>query len=53
MTLTRDTIQFLIDQVDRFYLTNRSVDDLLNTIDLPPAVAAIRNYSLTTTAGSG
>ena len=39
MTLTRDTIQFLIDQVDRFYLTNRSVDDLLNTIDLPPAVA--------------
>ena len=40
MTLTRDTIQFLIDQVDRFYLTNRSVDDLLNTIDLPPAVAA-------------
>ena len=40
MTLTRDAIQFLIDQVDRFYLTNRSVDDLLNTIDLPPAVAA-------------
>ena len=40
MTLTRDTIQFLIDQVDRFYLTNRSADDLLNTIDLPPAVAA-------------
>ena len=40
MTLTRDTIQFLIDQVDRFYLTNRSVDDLLNTIELPPAVAA-------------
>lgn len=39
MTLTRDTIQFLIDQVDRFYLTNRSVDDLLNTINLPPAVA--------------
>lgn len=39
MTLTRDTIQFLIDQVDRFYLTNRSVDDLLNTIELPPAVA--------------
>lgn len=39
MMLTRDTIQFLIDQVDRFYLTNRSVDDLLNTIDLPPAVA--------------
>lgn len=39
MTLTRDAIQFLIDQVDRFYLTNRSVDDLLNTIDLPPAVA--------------
>ena len=40
MTLTRDAIQFLIDQVDRFYLTNRSVDDLLNTIDLPPAIAA-------------
>lgn len=40
MTLTRDTIQFLIDQVDRFYLSNRSVDDLLNTIDLPPAIAA-------------
>jgi len=40
MTLTRDTIQFLIDQVDRFYLTHRSVDDLLNTIELPPAVAA-------------
>lgn len=40
MTLTRDTIQFLIDQVDRFYLTNRSIDDLLNTIELPPAVAA-------------
>jgi alkyl sulfatase BDS1-like metallo-beta-lactamase superfamily hydrolase len=40
MTLTRDTIQFLIDQVDRFYLTNRSVDDLLNTIELPPTVAA-------------
>jgi alkyl sulfatase BDS1-like metallo-beta-lactamase superfamily hydrolase len=39
MTLTRDTIQFLIDQVDRFYLSNRSVDDLLNTIDLPPAIA--------------
>jgi alkyl sulfatase BDS1-like metallo-beta-lactamase superfamily hydrolase len=38
MTLTRDTIQFLIDQVDRFYLTNRSVDDLLNTIALPPAI---------------
>ena len=40
MTLTRDTIQFLIDQVDRFYLSNRSVDDLLKTIHLPPAVAA-------------
>jgi len=39
MTLTRDAIQFLIDQVDRFYLTNRSVDDLLNTIDLPPSIA--------------
>lgn len=39
MTLTRDAIQFLIDQVDRFYLSNRSVDDLLNTIDLPPAIA--------------
>jgi len=39
MTLTRDAIQFLIDQVDRFYLTNRSVDDLLNTVDLPPSVA--------------
>ena len=39
MVLTRDTIQFLIDQVDRFYLSNRSVDDLLNTIELPPAVA--------------
>ena len=39
MTLTRDTIQFLIDQVDRFYLSNRSVDDLLNTLDLPPAIA--------------
>ena len=39
MSLTRDTIQFLIDQVDRFYLSNRSVDDLLNTIELPPAVA--------------
>jgi alkyl sulfatase BDS1-like metallo-beta-lactamase superfamily hydrolase len=38
MTLTRDTIQFLVDQVDRFYLTNRSVDDLLNTIALPPAI---------------
>lgn len=40
MTLTRDAIQFLIDQVDRFYLSNRSVDDLLNTIDLPPAIAS-------------
>ena len=40
MTLTRDSIQFLIDQVDRFYLTNRSVDDLLNTIALPPAIEA-------------
>ena len=39
MTLTRDTIQFLIDQVDRFYLSNRSVDDLLNTLNLPPAIA--------------
>ena len=39
MSLTRDTIQFLIDQVDRFYLSNRSVDYLLNTIELPPAVA--------------
>ncbi|MCH1459159.1 MAG: MBL fold metallo-hydrolase [Luminiphilus sp.] len=39
MTLTRDTIQFLIDQVDRFYLSNRSVDDLLNTLHLPPAIA--------------
>ena len=39
MTLTRDTIQFLIDQVDRFYLSNRSVDDLVNTLNLPPAIA--------------
>ena len=39
MGLTRDAIQFLIDQVDRFYLSDRSIDDLLETIRLPPAVA--------------
>ena len=40
MTLTRDTIQFIVDQVDRFYLSNRSIDDLLTTISLPPAIKA-------------
>ena len=39
MGLTRDAIQFLIDQVDRFYLSDRSIDDLLETIHLPPAIA--------------
>lgn len=39
MALTRDAIQFLIDQVDRFYLSDRSIDDLLDTLHLPPAIA--------------
>lgn len=39
MTATRDAIDFLIDQVNRYFLTNRSVDDLLDTQHLPPAIA--------------
>ena len=39
MTLTRDAIDFLIDQVNRYFLTNRSVDALLDTQHLPPAIA--------------
>jgi len=40
MSDTRDAIAFLVDQVNRFFLANRSADDLLDTIDLPPAIAA-------------
>ena len=40
MTLTRDAIAFLIDQVNRFVLSGRSVDDLLDSQHLPPAIAA-------------
>ena len=39
MTLTRDAIDFLIDQVNRYFLSNRSVDALLDTQHLPPAIA--------------
>lgn len=39
MSDTRDAIAFLVDQVNRFFLANRSADDLLDTIDLPPAIA--------------
>ena len=39
MTATRDAIDFLIDQVNRYFLTNRSVDALLDTQHLPPAIA--------------
>jgi len=40
MSDTRYAIAFLVDQVNRFFLANRSADDLLDTIDLPPAIAA-------------
>jgi len=40
MTLTRDAIAFLVDQVNRFFLSNRSVDELLDQLHLPPAIAA-------------
>ena len=40
MSDTRDAIAFLVDQVNRFFLANRSADDLLDTLDLPPAIAA-------------
>ena len=53
MGLTRDAIQFLIDQVDRFYLSDRSIDDLLDTLQLPPAIANHPDSSPITTAGSG
>ncbi len=37
---TRDAIGFLVDQVNRFFLANRSADELLDTVSLPPAIAA-------------
>lgn len=40
MTGARDAIAFLIDQVNRFVLSNRSVEELLDTLHLPPAIAA-------------
>ena len=40
MSLTRDAIEFLVDQTFRFYLSNRSIDELLDTQHLPPAIAA-------------
>ena len=40
MSETRDAIGFLVDQVNRFFLTNRSADELLDTVSLPPAIAA-------------
>lgn len=39
MTATRDAIDFLIDQVNRYFLSNRSVDELLDTQHLPPGIA--------------
>ena len=40
MSETRDAIGFLVDQVNRFFLANRSADELLDTVSLPPAIAA-------------
>ena len=40
MSETRDAIGFLVDQVNRFFLANRSADELLDTASLPPAIAA-------------
>ena len=40
MTGARDAITFLIDQVNRFVLSNRSVEELLDTLHLPPAIAS-------------
>ena len=40
MSDTRDAIGFLVDQVNRFFLTNRSADELLDTVTLPPAIVA-------------
>ena len=40
MSDTYDAISFLIDQVNRFFLSNRSVDDMLDTLQLPPNIAA-------------
>ena len=40
MSDTRDAIGFLVDQVNRFFLTNRSADELLDTVSLPPAIVA-------------
>jgi alkyl sulfatase BDS1-like metallo-beta-lactamase superfamily hydrolase len=40
MSDTRDAIGFLVDQVNRFFLTNRSADELLDTVTLPPAIIA-------------
>ena len=39
MTVTRDAIAFLIDQVNRYVLSSRSADELLDTLHLPPAIA--------------
>ena len=40
MEPTRDAIAFLIDQVFRYALSNRSADELLDDLHLPPAIAA-------------
>ena len=40
MSETRDAIGFLVDQVNRFFLANRSADELLDTVSLPPAITA-------------
>jgi len=40
MSETRDAIGFLVDQVNRFFLADRSADELLDTVSLPPAIAA-------------
>lgn len=40
MEPTRDAIAFLIDQVFRYALSNRSADELLDDQHLPPAIAA-------------
>ena len=40
MSMTRDTIAFLVDQVNRYALNDRSVDEMLDTQHLPPAIAA-------------
>lgn len=40
MSETRDAIGFLVDQVNRFFLANLSADELLDTVSLPPAIAA-------------